>query len=52
MPNALATTLILLGILFTLAGVTLGQVDLGEGALLSFALLIALNCQKWEEGMR
>lgn len=52
MPNALATTLILLGILLALAGTALGQVDLGEGALLSFALLIALNCQNWEEGMR
>jgi hypothetical protein len=52
MPNALAATLILAGIILTAIGVILGQLNLGDLGLLSFALLIALNCQKWEEGMK
>lgn len=52
LPNALATLLIALGIVFTLVGVILGQLNFGDLGLLSFALLIALNCQNWEEGMR
>lgn len=52
MPNALATTLITTGIVLTVIGTILGQLNLGDLGLLSFALLIALNCQKWEEGMK
>lgn len=52
MPNALATTLITAGIVLTVIGTILGQLNLGDLGLFSFALLIALNCQKWEEGMK
>lgn len=52
LPNALATALIALGIVLTIVGICLGQLNFGDLGLLSFALLIALNCQKWEEGMQ
>jgi hypothetical protein len=52
MPNKVATVLILNAVLFTVIGLSLGQLDLGDLGLLSLALLIALNCQKWEEGRK
>jgi hypothetical protein len=51
-PNALATTLIAFGIVATAVGLVLGTADSGDLGLLFFALLIALNCQDWEGGMK
>lgn len=48
MSNLGATILIGTGLALATVATLIGDADLGDLALLSFALLIAYNCQDWK----